>query len=98
MRDGVYVRMRGATVTEYAAHVAAVESPSRIPQRLAVVSPPLPTATSPTPTKETSAATQNRGVGRSVPSASPKRAAKIGIAPSTSPIVEAVVRSSANTN
>ena len=90
--------MSGATVTEYAAHVAAVESPSRIPPMLAVVSPPLPAATKPTPTNEMSAAAQNRGVGTSVPSASPKSAAKIGIAPRTRPIVEAVVTSSAKTN
>jgi hypothetical protein len=33
-----------------------------------------------------------------VPATSPKRAAKIGIAPRTRPIVDAVVASSANTN
>ena len=30
-RDGEYVRMSGATATEYAAQVAPVASPSRIP-------------------------------------------------------------------
>ena len=40
---------------------------------------------------EIAAATQKRALGRSVPSASPKSAAKIGIAPRTSPIVDAVV-------
>ena len=61
------------------------------------MSPPAPTATSATPSADIAAATQKREVGRSVPSARPKSAAKIGMAPRTSPIVEAVVRSSANT-
>ena len=62
------------------------------------MSPPAPAATSATPSADIAAATQKREVGRSVPSARPKSAAKIGMAPRTSPIVEAVVRSSANTN
>ena len=98
IRDGEYVLISGATTTEYAAQVAAVERPSRIPARLLVVSPPEPAATSPTPTADTSAATQKRRVGRSLPSASPRSAAKIGIAPRTRPIVDAVVTSSAKTN
>ena len=49
------------------------------------------------PAKETAAASQKRRLRRSRPSASPKSAAKIGIAPRMSPIVEAVVMSSART-
>ena len=89
--------MSGPTITEYAAQVAAVASPSRIPTALAVASPPLPAATRATPTKDMAAATQKRDVGRSVPRASPNSAAKIGIAPRTRPIVEAAVRSRAKT-
>ena len=53
------------TTTEYAAQVAAVERPSRIPASCSETSPPEPAATSPTPTNETSAASQKRPVGRS---------------------------------
>src|SRR6266516_4915560 len=98
MREGEYVRMRGATTTEYAAQVAAVHSPRTIPRRLVESSLLEPTATRPTPRNETAAATQNRFDGRSVPRTSPKSAAKMGMAPSTSPMVEAVVVFSAKTN
>ncbi len=97
-RDGEYVAISGATITEYAAQVAPVESPSRIPTALPETSPPEPRATSATPTNEIAAATRKRPVGRSVPRTSPKNAAKIGIAPRRSPIVDAVVASSAKTN
>ncbi len=56
-----------------------------------------PTATSPTPTNETAAPSQKRPLSCSRPSARPKSAAKIGMAPRMRPIVDAVVMSSAKT-
>ena len=80
--------------TEYAAQEAAVATPSAIPFEPPAMWPE-PAATRPTPPKETAAPSQNRAPGRSVPRPSPRSAAKIGVAPRISPIVEAVVPSSA---
>ncbi len=70
-------------------------TPSAIPSRLADTSPPAPAATSPTPANETTEAPQKRRDIRSSPSASPIKAAKIGVAPRSSAIVDALVESSA---
>jgi len=72
--------------------------PSRIPTCEAETSPPAPSATNATPTAEIAAAIQKRRDGYSVPRRSPSTAVKIGIAPRSRPIVEAVLRLSAKTN
>ena len=74
----------------YAAHVAAVATPSRSPLRLPET-PPDPSATSATPPNETAAASQNRARHRSSPTANAISAAKIGVAPRISAIVDAFV-------
>ena len=90
--------MSGVTATEYAAQVAAVTSPSRIP--------PSSRRTRRRPRRrrrarprrnEIAAAAQKRLPSRSRPSASPNSAAKIGIVPMSRPIVDALVASSAST-
>jgi hypothetical protein len=95
MRDGEYRRISWVTTAEYAAQVAAVRTPSITPPTPPWISPPDPSATKPTPTKETTAPHQNRTVSRSVRVASPISAAKIGVAPRTSPTTDADVVSSA---
>ena len=55
-------------------------------------------ATRPTPANEIAAAIQKRRESRSSPSASPISAANAGVAPSSSAIVDALVRWSAYTN
>ena len=75
--------------------MAAVEIPSRSPRRSPEKPLGAPSATSPTPANETAAAIQNRRDSRSSPNASPISAAKIGVAPRMSAIVEALVFSSA---
>ena len=77
--------------------MAAVAIPSRTPRRSPETSP-LPSATSPTPANEITAAIQKRRDSRSSPSASPITAANTGVAPRMSAIVDAVVFSSAYTN
>ena len=91
-------RMSGVTATEYAAHVAAVARPRRMrrgsrrrrrrPRRPRRARRRRPRS----PPRARSAASGARGRVRA-----PKSAVKIGIAPSSSPIVDAVVTSSANT-
>ena len=75
--------------------MAAVAIPSRSPRRSPERLPEEPSATSPTPANETAAASQNRPESRSRPNASPISAAKIGVAPRISAIVEALVFSRA---
>ena len=91
MRDAEYVRISGVTSIEYAAQVAAVRIPSSTPPRSPESSPPEPSATSATPLNERRAPVQKRDESRSVPSASPAQAAKIGVAPRISASTEAVV-------
>ena len=60
IRYGEYDRMSGAMATEYAAHVAAMPTATRMPARSPEKSPPEPAATRPTPQNETPAASENR--------------------------------------
>ena len=76
---------------EYTAQVAAVRIPNRIPAASPPISPPAPSATSPTPANESAAPAQKRRGSTSVPKASPIRAAKIGVAARISAITEADV-------
>jgi hypothetical protein len=73
----------------YAAHVAAVATPSASPFRLAETPPALPSAISATPANETAAASQKRPCSFSSPKADAISAAKIGVAPRISAIVDA---------
>jgi hypothetical protein len=82
--------MSGAIATEYAAHVAAVAIPRRSPHTSPRTSPP-PAATSATPTNETAAAIQKRERMRSKRNASAISAAKIGVVPRMSAVVDAFV-------
>ena len=82
--------MSGAMVTEYAAQVAAVATPSRSPQT-SVRTPPAPAATSATPTNETKAATQKRARILSSRKTNAISAAKIGVVPRINAVVEALV-------
>ena len=75
--------------------MAAVAIPSRLPRRSPENPAGEPAATSPTPANEIAAASQNLRDSRSSPNASPISAAKIGVAPRISAIVEALVFSSA---
>src|SRR5918911_2281047 len=83
--------MSGATITEYAAHVAAVATASTSPATSAETPPPDPTATSATPANETRLATQKMRERRSSPAARAMSAAKIGVEPRMSATVVAVV-------
>src|SRR5215469_10032239 len=82
--------------TEYADHVATVPTHARRPSP-SEPTPPVPAAISPTPASETAAASQNPELGRSNPAARAYTPTKIGVVPSTSPSVDALVRCAAVT-
>src|SRR6185437_14075875 len=88
---GLYRRISGAIVREYAAQATAAESATRFPKRSPPSPPPEPAAISPTPTNETSAAAQNIRGGCSSPTRVAMIAAQIGTVPSIKPIVDALV-------
>src|SRR5262245_51938783 len=94
IRYGEYDRISGAIATVYAAHVAAVATPSASPFRLPDTPPDLPSAISATPANDTAAAIQKRPCTRSSPIAKAISAVKIGVAPRISAIVDAFEYSS----
>src|SRR5262245_45515386 len=96
-RNGEYRRIRGAIATEYPAQVSEPSTASPSPFRSADRLPPEPSATSATPAKETSAASQNRRLRCSTPLPRAKSAVKIGSVPNRSATVVAVVNFSAYT-
>ena len=84
--------MSGAIATEYEPQVNAVPiasaSPTMLPEK-----PPEPDATKPTPTIETTVATQKSRVSRSSPTELAIRPMKIGVVPRKRVTVAAVVLS-----
>src|SRR5438067_13755169 len=83
--------MSGATITEYAAHVAAAPTASTSPVTSPETPPPDPAATSATPPNETRLASQKMRERRSSPAALAISAAKIGGEPRLSATGVAVV-------